>query len=51
MDKKLKECAELGEEDKMPMKSYTRMHGNAKLTKEQKKNDCLVYFVAYLRGR
>ncbi len=36
MDKKLKECAEMIEEGEMPMTSYTLMHGEAKLSKEQK---------------
>ena len=35
-DHKLEECIELVEEDEMPMTSYTLMHKDAKLTKEQK---------------
>ncbi len=36
MDKKMKEAVEMVEEDEMPMYSYTIMHKNATLTKEQK---------------
>ena len=36
MDKKMKEAAELVDEDEMPMYSYTLMHKNATLTPEQK---------------
>jgi len=36
MDKKMKEAAEMVNEDEMPMYSYTIMHGKATLTKEQK---------------
>lgn len=35
-DHKLEECAEEVEEEKMPLKSYTITHGNAKLSKEQR---------------
>jgi hypothetical protein len=35
-DKKLKECVEMIEEDDMPMTSYTLIHGDAALNKEQK---------------
>jgi hypothetical protein len=34
-DHKLKECVEMVEEGEMPMFSYTLMHGEAKLSKEQ----------------
>lgn len=33
---KMEEVAEMVEEDEMPMSSYTLMHGDAKLSKEQK---------------
>ncbi|MBK7310065.1 MAG: heme-binding domain-containing protein [Sphingobacteriaceae bacterium] len=36
MDKKMKEAVEMVDEDEMPMYSYTIMHKNATLTKEQK---------------
>ena len=36
-DHKLEECVEMIEEDEMPMTSYTVMHGNAKLSDNQKK--------------
>ncbi len=35
-DHKLEECIEMVEEDEMPMTSYTLMHKEAKLSKEQK---------------
>ncbi len=35
MDHKLEECVEMVEEGEMPMSSYTLIHGNAKLSKEQ----------------
>ncbi|MCC6371554.1 MAG: heme-binding domain-containing protein [Bacteroidia bacterium] len=34
-DHKLEECVEMIEEGEMPMSSYTLIHGNAKLSKEQ----------------
>ena len=36
MDKKLRECVEMINEDEMPMYSYTLMHKTASLSKEQK---------------
>lgn len=36
-DHKLEECVEMVEENEMPMSSYTLMHGNAKLSEQQKK--------------
>jgi hypothetical protein len=36
MDKKMKEAAEMVDENEMPMYSYTIMHKSASLTKEQK---------------
>jgi hypothetical protein len=39
---KLEECVEMIVKNKMPMKSYTWMHANAKLTGEQK--DMLVRY-------
>jgi hypothetical protein len=36
-DHKLEECAEEVEEGKMPLKSYTITHGNAKLSDEDRK--------------
>lgn len=35
IDKKLKECSEMIEEGEMPLSSYTLIHGDAKLSKEQ----------------
>ena len=35
-DHKLEECVEMIEEDEMPMGSYTLMHGNAILSKQQR---------------
>ena len=45
---KLEECVEMIEEGEMPMASYTWMHQEAKLTKEQKLQ--LVAFFKLLKG-
>ncbi len=47
MDKKMKEAVEMVDEDEMPMYSYTIMHKNATLTKEQK--TLLLAFFSSLR--
>lgn len=47
MDHKLKEGIELLEEDEMPLASYTWMHGDAKLSADQKQK--LVEFFKSLR--
>lgn len=46
-DHKLEECVEMIEEDEMPMSSYTAMHGNAVLTKQQR--ELLVKWFSSLR--
>lgn len=48
MDKKMKEAIEMVDEDEMPMYSYTIMHKNATLTKEQK--ELLHAFFSSLRN-
>jgi hypothetical protein len=45
MDHKLKEGIEMIEEDKMPLYSYTVMHGDAKLSAEQKEK-----LIAFFKG-
>lgn len=47
IDHKLKECVEMVSEEEMPMFSYTLMHGDAKLTKEQR--ELLVNYFNSLR--
>jgi len=47
MDKKMKEAVEMVDENEMPMYSYTIMHKNASLTKDQKK--LLLTFFSSLR--
>lgn len=46
-DHKLEECVEMLEEDEMPLSSYTWMHPQSKLTKEQKEQ--LITFFNSLR--